>query len=176
MSKLREVMLWDFYAKIKVRLNSVAMQTILGGAARVFLATDDYGTEIPENTQGGRVVIVPTQPMWDDSDRRHELKKESFLVRVDFNNFRAPGYNVARAIETAHAEALNLLDMYVPVPVKHMLVAFPIYRHTRPQRMPLWDSERNVHFASAEYRFEAVPLPNVVLVTILPDPAPQLTY
>jgi hypothetical protein len=171
MSRWKEVRLWDFWEFVKDRLDSSTMQAALGGAGRVRLAWENYPvSEGAENQPWGRVVIVPATPIWDVIDRPGETKKEQFLVRVEFNNFGALGYNVAISIEAAHAEAYYLLDGWTPTGVRHMQVAFPVYRYTLPQRSPLWNAEQNLYYASAEYRFESFPKAGVASVVITPDP------
>jgi hypothetical protein len=145
---------------IQQRVNTQAMRVILGSSAaapRIHLAYDDYlAQEGPEGAAWGRLVIVPTQTLWQSPrEQPGQRRAIGWLVRIDYNPVHQPGYDVNVPLQAAQAEAYAQLQDWVPTtPVTGATVAFPFYRATPPQDIPLWDEPRGLWYNSAEYHTE----------------------
>jgi hypothetical protein len=150
-----DIRLSDLWDGVRTRVNSAMMQTVLGGAARVYVEGEDYGdAEGPESAPWGRVVIVPASTLWDDIDDPSDLRRIAFLIRAEFNDFRGAGYRPGVSLEAAQAEAYNQLYRWTPALTTYraVVVALPFYRWTRPQPLPLWDEERALWWTSSQWR------------------------
>lgn len=153
-----------FWAAVKARLSTSRMNRVLygtrtGGGSRVYRNTDDY--EEPEGNESapwGRVVIIPATTLWHPQDVPGETRKTAFVVRAEFNNYRALNYEATADLEAAQEEVYNLLEEWLPTSLNGVFVAFNIYRQSAPQAMPFYDDLRGVWWSSAEYRFEAARL------------------
>ena len=155
---------YQYLAAVKARLAGLdRIRRLLGDPSavlpteRVYLVDDDY--EAPEGTESapwGRIVILPATIPWEVVEDPGGLKRIQYLVRVEFNDFKATGYSVRASLEETHMEVHGLLHNWVPTGLASMTIAIPTYRYSRPSAM-LWDATRNLWFQSAEYRTEAAP-------------------
>ncbi|HYC31117.1 MAG TPA: hypothetical protein VEB59_02455 [Gemmatimonadales bacterium] len=167
---MNDYLLDAFWSAVRDRLDTNApavaggtpMQTILGGAGRVYVTGLD---RIPasggaEGAAWKRLVIVPTLTLWDEVEVAGETTNLAFLVRVEANDLIATGYQPARGVGLAQREAYRLLAGWLPEGLDDVLVALPLRRHRAPQPVPLRDPDRtSVLFTSAEYRTEVAGVP-----------------
>jgi hypothetical protein len=113
----------DLWPVLRDRIATGTLATILGGAGRVYIEGDYVGQPWAEDSQGGRAVIVPVLPAggihWTPG---HPLTQR-FLVRTDFNNYRAEGYNPSRSAELAQREVTRRLRGWTPVLVSTQVMA-----------------------------------------------------
>jgi hypothetical protein len=103
----------DLWPVLVARIATPTLATILGGAGRVFLEGDYQGQPWAEAEPGGRAVIVPVIPV----STRWEAGLPSrvrFLVRTDFNNYVAAGYNASRSAELAQRTIARRLTGWDP--------------------------------------------------------------
>ena len=146
----------ELWAAIPARLDSAAMQTILGGAGRIYLITADGATDPvgSESQAWARGVIAPVRRLFGEPESNvGRDRMVPWLVRFDVHPpGGARGYDPAVALEAAHAEAFRLLHGWTPTDFTRASMDRPIWRHTDPQSLPLWDSATGVWFTSAEYR------------------------
>jgi hypothetical protein len=131
------------------------MNAILRGGARVYVPGDSAPpTEGPENKDWGRIIVMPSVMAFRAEEEPHTQRPVGFLVKVEFNNYRAAGYDVNLPIYAAHAEAFDLLDNWAPgmlgVAPNQVWGSFT-YRRFPPDPTPLLDDLRSLWVASAEY-------------------------
>ena len=149
----------ELWPALKQRLDSVRMQSILGGAGRIYKAPpDDFSRpEGAESSTWGRGVIVPTTRIWYTEENPETPRQVGFLLRFEFNAIPREDYDPTVPLEAAHVEAFLLLQRHAPTmradgnPFRHLTVSEAVYRHTAPSD-PVHDRERNLWIASAEYR------------------------
>ena len=146
----------ELWGLLKTRLDSAAMQAALGGAGRIFLITEDGAGEPQgsEAQQWGRLVIAPVRRAFGEPESGPGRDRMvPFMVRADAH---PPGgvaaFDPTIALEAAHAEAFTLLHGWTPVGLTKASMDRPMWRHTDPQSLPLWDDDHGVWFMSAEYR------------------------
>ncbi len=157
-SDVRVTDLW--HDVVKPRLDSALMQTILGGAGRVYVEGDDYSEpEGAENQPWGRLVIVPATTLWEAVDDPSTVQPLAFLIRTEANNYTGSNYRVGVTLEAAQAEAYNRLNRWTPTGLRHALIAIPFYRWSRPQSLPLWDESRGLWFLSSQWRTQVTNKP-----------------
>jgi hypothetical protein len=151
----------EFWDAMKARIaGSVSLNNVLGGANRIYRVTDDYDQpeDVTDQKPWGRVVIVPSDTLWPTPDMADQTKTVSWLVRTEFNDFSAVGYDVEVPMDSAMSIVDVLLVGWRPTGFSHILVALPVYRHTSPRALSSWDEGRGVWWKSAEYRTEVSPL------------------
>lgn len=158
MAEKNQVSLWEFWDHLKTRLSTDRMSRLTRGPGRVYVVDENY----PEEGYGqaevwARLIIVPTQAIWETPSVPNETRKVGFLIRTDAH---APvtdtGFRASRLLEAMQAEARSLLQGYVPpAPFEHVKIVLPIYQWTVPQSLPLWLDDEGLYFLSSEYRTEA---------------------
>jgi hypothetical protein len=99
----------DLWPVLRDRIATATMATILGGTGRVFVEGDYSGTPDAETKPWGRAVIVPVLLPGGIRFEQGLPTRHRFLVRTDFNNYTAPGYNPSRSAELAQREATRRL-------------------------------------------------------------------
>lgn len=145
----------EFWQAVKAQLNTALMQQILNGG-KVYLQGEDYSTpEGPEGSLWGRVVVVPAQTAWPNTEADMGPTREvPFLVRAEFSDFTRPGYDVQVSLDAAQDEAENQLIGWVPTGLPRITVVVPIYLQNSREVYPFWDDDRGLHFNSAQFRTE----------------------
>lgn len=150
----------DLWEALQERLATGRMAAILGGGGRVYTPKDHSGQENERegalDEPWGRIVLLTRTTLWPQRDVPGEMKNVAFLVSVQFNDFRAPGYDVGLAVDAAHEEVYRLLDNYVPS-LSRATVAVPIWRYGKPPEHPVLDQPRKLWLSNAEYRTQVVP-------------------
>lgn len=156
------VVVWELWDHLKTRLASSHMLALLGGGG-IYVVGDDFSQpEGAETDAWGRLVIVPTATLWETPHAPNRTRGVGFLVRGEVHSpGRQTQYNAARALDAIQLEANARLQGYVPPldSMERMMVALPIYMHTEPQPVPLWDAARGLSYTSAEYRTETARKP-----------------
>lgn len=146
----------ELWAVLPTRLDTATMQSILGGAGRIVLITDDAATDPQgaETAAWGRGVIAPVRRAFGEPESNPGRDRMvPFLVRFDAHPpGGATGYDPSIVLEAAHAEAFQQLHGWTPSGFTRASMDRPIWRHSDPQALPLWDGETGVWFTSAEYR------------------------
>ena len=104
----------DLWPVLRDRIATPTMGKILGGPGRVFIEGDFVGQPWAEAQPGGRAVIVPVQVLGGIPWEEGSPLKLRFLVRTDFNDIRATGYNPSREAERAQQEAARRLNHFEP--------------------------------------------------------------
>lgn len=147
-----------FWKALKQRVTSARMIAILGDS-RVYIP----GDEIPEREEvegetWGRVIVMPSVAVWTLPEIPNYTRAIGWTMKVEFSDYRAPGYNVSIAAGAAHEEIFSLLDNWSPgivgtAPVR-VLVALPVYRYSPPDPVPLLDDGNGIWVMSAVYRAE----------------------
>jgi hypothetical protein len=136
------------------------MTGILGGADRVHTPNDQRNLradrEARQNEPWGRIIFLSRITLWPQQDEPRSWKNVAWLVSVQFNDFRAPGYDVGIPVAAAHEEVYRQLDNYAP-DVELVQVAMPIWRFSTPYPEPVYDEERKLWLNNAEYRTQVVP-------------------
>lgn len=168
---MEPVRIADLWPLLKARLDTPHMAAILGGrradgGPRVYHVLDNFSAaEGPESRPWGRVVLVPSDVPWERATDA-PARRVNFLVRAEFNDFRAKGYNVQVALEAAQQEAHSLLRLWVPE-LSQSTAAMPLYLYREPQASPLWDDGRGLYFTTSEWRMEAaaglIPVATVIV-------------
>lgn len=161
MSDIRLDAMWS---AVKDRLNDSQIDAVLygtkeDGTSRVYRATEDFSAgEGDEGDVWGRIILIPAATLWEPVEAPGQTRKVNFLVRVEFNNYRAEGYDPTPDLEAAHEAVRDLLDGWTPTNLNGSRIVFNVYRRTYPQAMPFFDEQRKLWWTSAEYRFEAAKL------------------
>lgn len=104
----------DLWPVLRDRIATAAMATILGGTGRVYVEGDYSGAPAGEAIPWGRAVIVPVLPAGGIRWEPGLPTTLRFLVRTDFNDYVAPGYNPSRSAELAQREAARRLENWTP--------------------------------------------------------------
>lgn len=149
--------LWSLWSAIQARLDSARMQTILGGAGRIKLETDDLSPLGAETTAWGRVVIAPVRRIFGEpTEQPGRGRVVPYLVRSEVHS---PGgsYNPAIALEAAQTEAFTRLHGWIPGVLSGVRIEIAMWRETPPQALPLWDEGSGLWFLSTEYRAVVAP-------------------
>jgi hypothetical protein len=155
----------ELWPVIRDRVTTSRMNTILGGTGRTFVEGDYTGVPWDEALPGGRLVIVPGLRLGGEGGDwvPGEMTRLSFLVRVDFNDYRTPQgtapYNPTLSMEAAQKDAFDLLHGWTPAPLSRVMVGFPIYLRRPWQPRPLWDEATSTLFMSSEYRVDVAGSP-----------------
>lgn len=143
----------ELWAAIRDRLKTARMTTVLGGAGRVFVEGEYSGPQWAENASGGRVVVVPTvHAVGGGAWVSGEVNESGFLIRSDFNNYRADGYDPAIGLEATQREAFDLLQYWPGGTYSRVMVARTVYLVERWQPRPLYDEATGTVFLSSYYR------------------------
>lgn len=146
----------ELWGSVLERLDSVTMQGVLGGAGRIFLITASGATTAQgaETQAWGRGVVAPIRRMFGEPEANlGQFRLISWLVRFDIHPpGGATGYDPALPLELAQAEAFARLHNWQPTGWTKASINRPIWRHSDPQSLPLWDNDTGVWFTSAEYR------------------------
>lgn len=151
----------SLWRAVATRVNSAQMQTVLGSANRVHIVTDEFQASEGIGGQAwGRVVVVPTQSLWQqNTEVPGGARVSGCLIRTEFNRVEQPGYDVNIALQAAQAEAYRQLQGWVPLSGDiGVVIVMPFYRNTPPQEMPMWDTGRGMWYTSSEYRTEVMRL------------------
>jgi hypothetical protein len=149
----------EFWDAMQERLDTRRMREILGGRGRVYKMTDEVKDIEAEPTEPwGRILMMPRTTLWPQQDEPGDWKNVAWLMSVQFNAFRARGYDVDIPIAAAHEELRVLLDNWVPDPQpSSVLIAVPVWRTGTPPVHPVFDQGRNLWLSNAEYRTQVVP-------------------
>lgn len=153
--------LHEFWEALRARANTADMQTVLGGPQRVYMPSDGLDA-IPEaegrpDAPWGRILTLPRETLWPQRDVPGEWKNVAFILSVQFNDFRAPGYDVGIPVARAHELLYDQLNDWVPDPQPvHVLIAVPVWREGQPPVSPIFDQSRNLWLSNAQYRCQAV--------------------
>lgn len=149
---------YELWAAMKTRLDTARMRTILGGAKRIRLVTDDLSPLGAETAAWGRVVIVPVRRLYGEpAEGAGRTRELPFLIRTEVHAPDA-AYNPAIAAEAAQNEAFARIHGWAPAAFTYGRVIGPMSRETVPQSLPMWDNDLGVWFLSAEYRAVLAPI------------------
>lgn len=151
----------EFWVAMKTRVDSPLMQEILGGRGRVYVPSDppDDVREVEgqPNEPWGRIIMMPRETLWPQTDVPGDWQNVPWLASVQFNDFRAKGYDVGVAVGAAHRELFNRLDGWVPDPQPtQVTILLPVWRNGSPPVFPRHDQGRRLWLSNAEYRTQAV--------------------
>lgn len=146
----------ELWNAVKVQLNTVLMQQLLGGPSRVYLEAEDYSQpEGPEGTEWHRLVIVPSSTLWAPADSdMGPTRSLAFMTRAEGSDFKRPGYDYTITLDAIQDEVENKLVGWSPPGLTRIVMVLPIYLFAGRQALPLWDEDRGLHFNSAQYRLE----------------------
>lgn len=151
------VRLAPFWAALATRLaSSSTLTAALGGAGRVYRATDDYSApEGPADAPWGRVVVVPATVPWPQVSDAWGPRGVPFLVRAEVNDFHATGYDPLVPLEAAHVEIAAQLHGWTPV-VPGLVVTLPVFQWRPPEPLARFDPERGLWYLSTDWRVEVI--------------------
>lgn len=151
---LHAIRYWEMWDHLRAYLPSVRMLSILQGG-KVYIEGDDYSQpEGPETAMWGRLIIVPSQRMWEDQVGTGPTRSCSFLTRAEAHPSYAPGARVDKLLDGIQDEATVLLNGHIIPKATYIMGALPLWQARPPQPLPLWDDDRGVYFTSAEWRLE----------------------
>lgn len=151
-----DVRLAEFWDALKTRLDTTRMRALLGGAGRIYKATEDFAdAEGPESGPWARLVIIPASTIWPVITAPGYARRVAWMLRAEVNNFSGGNFDPIRTLEGVHDEAYKLLEYWTPAGFDDLLVVVHVYRAASPQSMPFWDEPRMLWLMSAEYRMEA---------------------
>jgi hypothetical protein len=150
----------ELWEAIKPRLDTVRMQSILGGTGRIVRVDQDLSPYGAETAAWARCVIVPVRRIYGEpaegAGRNRDVR---FLLRTEVH---APSgdtaYNPGIAAEAAQGEGFAQLHGWVPTGFTYARVVGAISRETAPQSLPLWDDQTGLWYLSAEYRAWLAPV------------------
>lgn len=158
---MNRLLLAGLWPVMKDRLDTATMRSICNtsGASPspcVYVSgIDDFSEpEGDESEDWGRVVIVPTQTLWPVAEVEGQTRKVGFLIRTEFNNLSAVGYNPFVGLELSQQEGYDRLQRWTPGAIDGVLVAFGLYRNEAPQPIPQRDDDRGLVWLSSSYRLE----------------------
>lgn len=146
---------WEFWSTLKAYLaaNANLMRVLSGG--KVYVEGQDYSKpEGPENQPWGRLVLVPTNRIWEDQVGTGPTREMSFLTRAEVNPITDVNFSAQKLLDGIQAHTTESLDGYVLPKLTHIMGALPLWVARPPQPLPLWDDDRAVYFTSAEWRCE----------------------
>lgn len=148
----------ELFPAMAARIETVRLQTILGAAGRVYLADEDPPEQEEEpSLPWGRVVFLTRETLWPQRDVPGEAKNVAWLMSVQFNDFKAPGYRVGIGIGAAHEEIFARLDNFAPALPSAQIVV-PVWRYGAPPAAPFYDADRRLWITNAEYRAQVGPV------------------
>lgn len=149
-----DFLLGEFWAAVRDRLDTATMQASTKGNGRVYVLGIDPlpPTGGAEGEDWKRVVIVPAQTLWPGIEGPGESTGIAWLVRAETNDLVASGYTPNIGLELMQREAGRRLDGWLPTAGESVQVVLPVYRHRRPQAVPLRDAERGMLVTSSEFR------------------------
>lgn len=151
----------EIWEAVKIRLQSVRMQEILGGPGRVFVVQElrlDTATP-PKHEAWGRLVIVPTAPASPSPGSGTHVRVPGFLLRAEVNKpDRADNYNPMISLEAALSEGFKLTEGWQPAALKYARVLYPIQRTHSPAASPVWDTERRLWLLSSRHNITLAPV------------------
>lgn len=143
----------ELWRRLKQELSTEDMLVVLGGG-KVYIEGEDYGE--PEGKVGelwGRMVIVPSQTAWPDTNAPGPITQLSFIVRSEVTgNFSRPGFIPSANLEAQQVIVYSQLDGFLPTDLLYLRVAMPLFLQRVPQPLPLWDDPRQIWFTSSEWR------------------------
>lgn len=143
----------DLWPVLRDRIATAAMGTILGGTGRVHVEGDYSGAPAGEVERWGRAVVVPVLPVGGIRFEEGLPVRLRFLVRTDFNDVAASGYNPSRSAELAQREAARQLANWEPVLVSTQIMALsPVILDEMWQPRVLYDPDvTGTVFLSSSY-------------------------
>lgn len=145
---------WEIWDHLRVYLASARMLSILQGG-KVYVEGDDYSKpEGPTNTIWGRLVLVPSQRMWEDQVGTGPTRSLAFLSRAEGNPNWVDGTRIDKLLDGIQDEVTKLLTGHALPKATYVMGAIPLWQSRPPQPLPLWDEQRAVFFTSAEWRCE----------------------
>lgn len=145
---------WEMWDHLRVLLASVRMLELLQGG-KVYLEGDDYTTpDGPEDKIWGRLILVPSQRMWEDQIGTGPTRSISFLTRAEAHPNFVPGTRVDKLLDAIQVEVETLLTGHIVPRMTYMMGALPMWQARPPQPLPLWDEDRGMYFTSSEWRTE----------------------
>lgn len=152
--QMRITELWD---AIKAQLDDDTLSAILGGDDRVYVPSDnpidDNAREGPPGEPWGRVIMLPRSTLWPSFDEPNDTRNLAWLISVQFNDFRASGYDVNVSVDAAHERVYRLLDGFAPE-LERLQVFVPLWRHGQPPPSPVYDAQRRLWLSNTEWRTE----------------------
>lgn len=150
--------IWELWAALPARLDTPRMQTILGGAGRIRLETDDLSPEGAESDAWGRAVVAPVRRLYGEPiDEPGRSRVVPFLVRTEIHS-PGGGYQPAIPLEAAQNEVFVQLHGWGPGSFDRARVIGRLWRETAPQALPLWDDQSGLWFLSSEFRAVVAPV------------------
>lgn len=150
----------DLWRDLKARLLADAqLSAILGGDDRVYVPSDnpidDVEREGRLNEPWGRVRLMARSTLWPQIDVPGDWQNVAFLAAVQFNDFRASGYDVNVSVDAAHERVYRQLDNYAPA-LERITIVVPLWRYGSPPPSPVYDASRRLWLSNAEYRTQVV--------------------
>lgn len=151
-SRLRFSEMWQaLLAQLK---GSARLTAILQGG-HVYLEGSDYSQpEAADTVPWGRVVLVPTARIWDDSVGTGPTREISFLTRAEAHWTGNPEYNVQKTLDGLQDEITAQFFGFVVPRLTYIMGASHLWLARPSQPLPLWDNDRAIYFTSAEWRME----------------------
>lgn len=154
--------LWD---ALVIRLDSVRMQAVLGGAGRIFKQSDTALKDRPaaELAPGRRVVIVPVRTPWNTQELGSRHRVVRFLVVGEMQRGGEKD-DPTVTLEAIQDEAFVQLEGWRPsdadllnthagdgAAAPLLTITLPMYRHRSPQAAAEWDERSGLYFMSSEF-------------------------
>lgn len=157
-----------FYRAVQNRLMASGALTAILGGSRIYGPTDDIPATPADvadaNKPWGRIILSSVRGFFGSDEDPREGIVVRLLVKVEFRDVRAKGYDVGVSIYAAHAEVWTLLDNWgpgdvgsAPAPIDRVYTRQPVTRSQRPDPAPLLDDRNGLWVATAEYKTTLVP-------------------
>jgi hypothetical protein len=148
---------WAFLDDVKARLATATINALLGGAGRIYKATDDFDEpEGAEDAQWSRLVVIPVTTVWATPERAGHDRMLPFALRAETHP-PDTSLDASKVLETIHEEALLLLEGWVPGVHTYYRVLTAVYRATTPQTQPEFDEARGLWLNTAQYTAHLLP-------------------
>lgn len=151
----RAASLWP---EVVSRLETAAMEEILGGPDRVVLNRDADAEGLGgESSWWARCVIIPVVRNWEVEDVPGREIIVPWLVRAEAHS---PGgdYDPLVTLEATHGEAFARLHGWRPGAIGGANARLRAWRETAPQPAPQHDAPRDVWQSSSEFRILLEPV------------------
>lgn len=140
-----------FWEDVKARLATARMETVLGGAGRIYLAAEQEEPDPGSSGWWARIVITPITTPFLQEDMPGREMFVPWLIVAETHKPTGMVFNPTVNLEAIQLEAFQRLHGWIPGLQTQYNGRLPVIRATPPQPLPLYDEEEDVWYTSSQF-------------------------